>query len=226
MTGPLSGSRGSRDVVRRCERSPTPQIARLCRSNSAIGPTEPRKLRSWGGRLSSGPQVGRAGRVGGQAGGRTRARNWPGSGPRAGRREAAARAAPARDPALVEEADLVATCRAKPISWVASTMVMPPSASARPTTLEHLADQFRVQRARRSRRRAATPAGCRARGRGRRAAAGRRRAGRGRAPPFCQPGRTAQQPACPVHGLASARRGTLLGASVQFSSTVRCGNRL
>ena len=118
-----------------------------------------------------------------------------------------------------------ATSRAKPISWVTMISVVA-GAGEFPDHVEHLVDEFGIERGGRlveqQHLRLAGPA----RGRSRRAAAGRRRAGADRRPP-CRRGPRGRAGRARVAS-ASARAApcTASGASTMFSSTVRCGNRL
>ena len=109
---------------------------------------------------------------------------------------------------------MVATSRAKAISWVASTIVVP-SRGQPPHDVEHLADELGVEgrgdlveqqqgRVGGQRPRPARPA-----------AAGRRRAGRGARRP-CRPGRTAPAARAPcASAVAASTPCTLRGARVQ-----------
>ncbi len=49
------------------------------------------------------------------------------------------------DPPAIEKQTRSATSRAKPISWVTMTMVMPPAFKSR-MIFQHIADQFRIER--------------------------------------------------------------------------------
>ena len=118
-----------------------------------------------------------------------------------------------------------AISRAKPISCVATTIVIPP--------VGQLADELRAPRRRargraRSspRRAAAASASSPARAGSRRAAAGRRRAGPGsrRAGRRGRSGRAARAP--PPRPARAGASSALRGPSVTFASTVMCGKRL
>ena len=92
--------------------------------------------------------------------------------------------------------------------------------------VEHLLDHFRVERGGDLVEQHDLRAACRARARSRPAAAGRRRA----APGICSPARGCARARDSARASSSAAflgiLRTQIGASVQFSSTVRCGNRL
>ena len=114
------------------------------------------------------------------------------------------------------------TLRAKPISWVTTIIVMPSLASS--TITSSTSPTISGSSAEVGSSNSMTIGSISARGRSPRAAAGRRRAGRGTCP--CAPsGRRGRASSGRAPWRRPAMRlSTLICASVRFSVTVRCGN--
>ena len=120
----------------------------------------------------------------------------------------------------------VATSRAKPISWVTTTMVIPSPGQLLHNRPEPRPYHLRVQRSWSARRTASHPGSSQARAQSRYAAAGRRRAARDKHLPY-----RGDRHAPAVPALSDLPRSCVIfprstGASVMFWRTVLCGNRL
>ncbi len=125
--------------------------------------------------------------------------------------------------ALMEEGNTIGHVREQSfISWVTQIIVMPSAASMR-QRVEHFADRAADRAPRSPRRTACRPATWQARGQSPCAAAGRRTCGWDR-PQASRRGQHASTACTAIRlGFVLDRPRTCAGASMTFSSTVRCG---